>query len=94
MSLNSSHSSSVDSLMEHPDNILLENLSCDALVKNMGLSSHCFRVMGTKASSSTIFKFGNPKINLSFVVDPPHVDSLHNLAIPPCNIEVFDGNIS
>ena len=92
-SLNSSTKNSVVSVTQHPDNILPGKPSVDASVNNLSSSSRTSCDVGMQTSSSTILNIGNTRISQSFVVDSPNVDYLHNLAIPPCSIEIFSGNI-
>ncbi|XP_061389843.1 uncharacterized protein LOC133325030 [Musca vetustissima] len=55
-------------------------------------STHTCRNVGNQAASSPIAGIGNPRGNSSFNVDPPNSDMVHNLVLPPCDTDVFEGD--
>lgn len=93
MSSKSSLNCSVVSLLDYPCEILSEMQPLDVTDKNQSSSFHTSLDGGAQASSSSILGVGNSRLDSNFVINPLNVDDFHSLAIPPCNIEVFDGGI-
>lgn len=78
-SLNSSRSSSVVSLLQHPCNTPQEIQSATYTSQEVG------------KTSSPMSNIGNPSVHQS-LIDPPNNDIMHSLALPPCDIDVFEGD--